>query len=572
MNSSINLTPVIEKEKRNVNIAILVLLLIALAVGLNQISQKTSSPIINRSAAILRSLIYFGLFTAWGLSVRRRVTQRQIRTYLIAISSFMVFWLSLRTIKYFFVNESLNLFRHLWYAYYISELFILLISLFIALSVGKPENYKLPKWTHILYIPTLLLIGLVLTNDYHQLVFQFEGGIKRNSVSYRHNIGFWVVFAWLISCALIALVVVLTKAKAPRSKKIIWLPFVPMWGSIIYTFMYVSWPSVIKIYINDMTVVLCLLIISIFEACIYTGLIRSNRHYNSLFYASNIAALIMDTDYNIYYNSKGARFLDMETLKRAVDGPVDLDENTRLSSLPINGGHALWLEDISEMNRLLSQLRRTGKGLSKNNELLQAELELKERKATVEEKDRLYSRVLEGVGPQIQILDNLLLESHNDNTTVKYKMMCYYILGAYIKRRSNLIILGEEGEILFAKELEYSFRESVEAISECGIDCFFRRNCGGSVLTVHGLLAYDIFQEIIEQIVLSLEALFVNLEIVGGNIKLGMQIGYQGKNIVVKELRNYRNLKLRGGCIEENCEDDTLHITVRIPKGVKSRG
>lgn len=558
-----------KREKKGISISVLVLSLIVLAVGLSQISQRTTSPLINRSTAIFRSFIYFGLFIAWGLYVRRRVMQKQVRTYLTAISLLMVFWLLLRTVKYFFVMENLSFFRYLWYAYYIPELLIILMSLFIALSMGKPEDYRLPKWTRIFYIPTLILIGLVLTNDYHQMVFVFSGGIIRNNVEYKHNIVFWIVFAWLIICALIALVVMLTKTKVPRSKKIIWLPFVPLLAAIVYTFIYVFWFPVIEIFANDMTIVLCLLIMSIFESCIYTGLIRSNRHYVRLFYASSIAALIVDKNYNICFKSKGARSLSVETLKSAENGPIGLDGNTRLSGLPITGGHALWLEDVSEMNRLLSQLKKVGEKLSKNNELLQAELELKERQA-VEEKDRLYDKVIKGVGTQLQVLENFLSESHEQKTTEKEKLMWLCILGAYIKRRSNLIILSEDCGTLFAKELEYSFRESTEAISECGIDCFFKRNSEGSILTVYALLIYDIFQEIVELVLPTLEALFINLEIIDENIKLNLQISYQGKTVVVDKLRNFNKLNRLGGYIKENWEEDTLHISTGISKEVGS--
>ena len=555
-------------EKREISISVLVLSLIVLAVGLSQVSQRTTSPLINRSTAIFRSFIYFGLFIAWGLSVRRRVMQKQVRTYLTAISLLMVFWLLLRTIKYFFVMENLSLFRYLWYAYYIPELLIILMSLFIALSMGKPEDYRLPKWTRILYIPTLILIGLVLTNDYHQMVFIFSDGIMRKSVEYKHNIVFWIIFAWLIICALVALVVILTRSKAPRSKKIIWLPFVPIIAAIIYTFMYVFWLPVIETFANDMTIVLCLLIMSTFESCIYMGLIRSNRYYVRLFYASSIAALIVDKNYNICFKSKGAGPLSVETLKSAENGPVDLDGNTRLSGLPITGGHALCSEDISEINRLLSQLKKVGKKLSKNNELIQAELELKERQAVVEEKDRLYNKVIKGVGTQLRVLESLLSENHEQKTTEKEKLMWLCILGAYIKRRSNLIILSEDCGTLFAKELEYSFRESTEAISECGIDCFFKRNSEGSVSIVYALLIYDIFQEIVELVLSTMGALFVNLEIVDENIKLNLQISCQEKTIAIDRLRNFNKLNRLGGYVEENWEEDTLYINIGIFGGV----
>ena len=48
-----------------------------------------------------------------------------------------------------------------------------LSNVFVALLLGRPENYRLPKWTSLFYIPATLLLLLVLTNDLHQLVFVF---------------------------------------------------------------------------------------------------------------------------------------------------------------------------------------------------------------------------------------------------------------------------------------------------------------------------------------------------------------------------------------------------------------
>lgn len=61
-------------------------------------------------------------------------------------------------------------------------LFIPLFSLFVAISLGKPENARLSKTALLLLsIPTVLCLLLVLTNDLHQLVFSFpEGEVYRN--------------------------------------------------------------------------------------------------------------------------------------------------------------------------------------------------------------------------------------------------------------------------------------------------------------------------------------------------------------------------------------------------------
>lgn len=555
-------------KKKSYNPNILIVLTIILAFSLNQISQRVGSIYISRGTAILRSLIYFGLFISWGLSIRRRVMQKQVKAYLTVIALLMVLWLGFRSTKYFFVLDGSNFFRYLWYGYYIPELLIILMSLFITLSLGKPEDYRLPKATGLLYLPTISLIILVLTNDLHELVFKFGSGSLRNNISYSHQIGFWIVFAWLIICALTALIVVLTKSKVPRSNKIIWLPFLPLLTAIVYTFIYVFWFSLIKGFANDMTIVLCLLIISIFESCIYSGLIRTNKHYSELFYASNLAGLILDKDYQIHFKSSTARLLDKEILQAAEKGSVYLDENTQVSSLPITGGHMVWLEDISEINQILGKLKEIGESLLEGNELLQAEIDLKERLATVEEKERIYSRILEDIDPKLQIIEDLLLEEADKSMKDEEKLKWFGILVVYIKRRANLIILSEDSPSLYGKEIEYCFRESLEFVSECGIDTFFQRRCESPVATRQGILIYDIFQELLELGLPSMKSLLVNLRILKGEIRLKMVMGQLDAPIELADLKYLEELGSLGALVEEKFEGDSSYISIELGRMV----
>lgn len=52
--------------------------------------------------SLLRSFIYIGLMTWWGVSLRQRIVQTQVRRYLAATAALCVFWLSIRTVKFFF--------------------------------------------------------------------------------------------------------------------------------------------------------------------------------------------------------------------------------------------------------------------------------------------------------------------------------------------------------------------------------------------------------------------------------------------------------------------------------------
>ena len=50
--------------------------------------------------SLLRSIIYMGIIITWGVSVRRRVLNRSVRRYLMAIVALLLFWFGIRTCKF----------------------------------------------------------------------------------------------------------------------------------------------------------------------------------------------------------------------------------------------------------------------------------------------------------------------------------------------------------------------------------------------------------------------------------------------------------------------------------------
>lgn len=553
-------------DNKNIRTTIIVSLLIITAVFLHHLLKQSESLLIYQSAGILRAIIYFGLFIVWGLSIQQRIIQKQTHFYLLFITILMIYWVLARTMRYFFVIENLDLYHLLWYSYYIPMLFIPLISLFMALHLGKNEDYRLPKWTNLLYIPTILLIGLVLTNDLHQVVFAFPPENTWGKMDYHYKIGYWLVFAWTLLCAFVALAIFITKSRVPRSKRILWLPFIPLLIYVAYALLYAIRQPIIHALIGDMTAVFCLLIMAIFESCTQVGLIRSNTNYAQLFHASDIAAQIVDKDYRVFYRSEKTPLLSVDIMRQAQNRLVELDKDTRLSSIPITGGYTLWVEDISTMNQLLSDLQEAGSELAENNDLLQAELELKERQAIIDEKNRLYDKVAKEAAPQLNILNKLLAPNSPNSMSLREKLTWLIVLGAYVKRRSNLIISSEDRNTLYARELEFCFRESVQALTECGIPSFFNRRCEGSLPTKEGFLIYDFFEEIIELSLPSLESLLVNLTINLQYLELKLQLDCDVLPQSIKELNNYLYVSqlttLNLGMI-----DDSLNINLSLPLG-----
>lgn len=169
----------------------------------------------------IRSGIYIGLFTAWGISIRKRIIQKQIQRYLIGISALMVFWIFVRTIKFnlrpYFYLPTLH--RFMWYFYYVGMLFIPLLALLVAFSLGKPEEYRLPKRTGFLFVITAVLLLLVLSNDLHQCVFTFpDGPVVWWDDDYGYGWAYYMVLTWEILCAVTALGIIISKCRVPRTR------------------------------------------------------------------------------------------------------------------------------------------------------------------------------------------------------------------------------------------------------------------------------------------------------------------------------------------------------------------
>ena len=254
-------------------------------------------------AGYLRTYIYITIFYLWGRSIKRRIIQKQVQHYLISIAGLMVFWIMIRTIKYFIV-DNINVSRYLWYMYYIPLLGIPFLGLLTAMSLGKAEDYKLPEWTRVLYIPTIIAIVFVLTNDLHQKMFAFpENGSVWSDSKYSYATGYGVVMLWCIGCAISALVIIVIKSRVPNTRKIMWRPILPLVILFVYMGLYISEVNGLRIVLGDMTVFCCLFFTAIFESCIQCGLIQSNSGYDKLFEISTIEAKIVDSEGNVCYKS-----------------------------------------------------------------------------------------------------------------------------------------------------------------------------------------------------------------------------------------------------------------------------
>ncbi len=201
-----------------------------------------------------------------------------------------VLWLFLRTVKYRFFNDD-TVTRYLWYLYYVPQILAPLFSLFAALQLGRREGDTLSLRWYLLFIPAMLLIGGVLTNDLHQMAFRGAPGAAtlisrlypRLGVLSRHGVD-------CRSAAGNGVVIVLRKCRVSESRRYAWVPLCVFLGGFALCAL-----SFANIYtFHKMPECCCLTFAAFWESCLQVGLLPTNDHYRYFFSESTVAAQIVD--------------------------------------------------------------------------------------------------------------------------------------------------------------------------------------------------------------------------------------------------------------------------------------
>ena len=503
----------VEMNKKTRRICVIVLALIIVAVVCRFVG---NAGILPKLTGLIRSGIYIGLYAAWGISLRGRIIQPQARRYLTAIAGLMVFWFVLRTCKFHIIPTGTHpdLIRYLWYLYYLPMLFIPLLAVFVSLSLGEPEQFWLPKWVKLLYLPTVLLVLLVLTNDLHQLVFTFppDAAVWTDD-NYHHAVGYYLAAGWFFICALIMLGIMLMKCRVAYIRKHIWLPLIFISAQIGYTIVYVLGASWLRFIAGDVTAVNCLMYATTLESCLQCGLIASNSRYDDLFDASTVAAQITDENYQVCLSSETAVPVTGELLRRTESGPVMLEGGIRLSGAPIRGGHVVWQEDVSGEVKRLAELQDLNETLEDKNVVAREEYESEKKRLSLMESNRLYNRMQLETADKIEALCSLLAQAKaNDDPEVEKALLCRMaVMGAYVKRRNNLLFVSESEKRIPGDELAWSVRESLRCLRLRNVDTGYSVELEEPLLFADAVRLYDTMEMALELCLDTLSELYLKV-------------------------------------------------------------
>ncbi len=444
-------------------------------------------------------MVYFLLLTTmFAGRLSDRVVDGRVRRLLVASAWMMIVFFLLRGMKYYVFREAQGISRFLWYSYYVPILVLAALSVLAAVALDEDRREKILFTAVALGAVTGVLILLILTNDLHQLAFRFMPGFINWDAEYAYGPVYFVTLFWVLLLFLGAVLLLLLKCRLSAARSAIGLPMVPIFLGSTYMVLYAlgippRWEGGNLIEFPETA---CFMVACFWECCISIGFIPSNKGYEELFLRSKLAAKIVNADGRTAYASRLAE--GAENAGQAGDGGR-LNESILRHRREIRGGYVTWQSDVSEVQQLNAKLLEIEEQLSEETELIRLQNKMQEQRAKVDEKNRIYDRIAEGVHAQSQRIAALTREAEENPELYDHhvRRICFY--GTYVKRFANLTLLSETTKSISLGELELAMSESLRALCTCGIPVSIQGNLEGEAAGEELLKAYEQFQTMTEQ-------------------------------------------------------------------------
>ena len=458
----------------------------------------------------IRAALYLLLFSLWGYSLDRRIIQPQTLHCLRLTAALMLLWLILRTLKYSVVTDPAAG-RYIWYLYYLPMLFLPLLGVYIALSMGKSEDYRLSRGIGMLSIIPAALFLLVITNDLHQQVFAFKSGVPGLPVSgtYSYRPLYFICLGWMVVCMAFSLVCLFRKSRIPSGEGKRIAPFVLGCAMLLYSILYLSGIPAVRWWFGDMNVMFCLLYAAIYESCIRCRMIPSNTGYVELFEASTLAACIADRSGRIVLRSRAAG-KDMTCPQEGQR--IVRPDGMRISSAPISGGYAVWQDNVRQLAELRTRLNANKEEMERNKKKLKDAYLVQKSLHELTEKNRIYNELEAKHSRQAAQMRHMLAQCEKSEPAKRRSLLKkVLLLGTYIKRSANLYFLSSEYQWLPQQELRLTVDEAVRALTACGTECGVIYRTTEPMRASEVVRLFDLLEIVAETTVDDLRSLFISV-------------------------------------------------------------
>lgn len=498
------------KQTRNTWLFIGFLLLAGAANVLSRVFNPEAASLMTA----LNYVILTGLLLFWIQSVRTRLLSSAVRTYILSAAFLMLLFMLLRIFRYRFAVEPVVM-RYAVYAYFFPQLLIPALFLMACIRIRRGDSERGKKNESLLLIPACLLTLAVMTNDLHALVYVPKISLSSFAVdngTYSYGVIFYFLYVWMILAVGLGLALLLRwVGRFPKGAARQLLTVISLWFGYLTLFSLVfdRMPHSLRPFNMPETHIFGLL--GVFEVCIRYRMIPYNEEYSGFFHAIGSPVLVTDRQLNPVYRTKAALPAGRGELKAVLESPVELPGDQKLFGKEIRGGYAFWTEDESAVRRAQARLEDANETIAQENELIRAETEQKEKDAYLQSKHRIYHEIAAELYPVQKRIAGLLSEAITGTESFRDKIAQVSVLNAYVKRKTNLLLLASEKERLSLRELLLALQESAGYLTLAGMQTTADMQKDEELSTDRVLALYDAFEQLAEQLLGAAPSMMVSL-------------------------------------------------------------
>ena len=419
-------------------------------------------------------------FSIWGELVYLRCLDYVLRRRLVAVATICALWMIEVILKY----KSFTPFYAtvLWYLYYVPMTLIPLLYQLCGLRLAGLEQHRAGRrYRTTLWIAAILLIGFVLTNDFHQQVFHFDRSSDTWSNDYTYGWGYFVVLIWT-AFNFVTFFILVGRSASFRIQRFSGTAALVLLGGAFFAISYalrVPWAWKL-----NFSLVYCVLCVVTLEICLDCGVIPSYHDIAGIFDTLPLDLKVLTRDLQEVYATPVSKPIPAgvrEELRAQEFGhshafAVVSNPDVMYRSFPLLGGSALLAQDVSEVNELNRELAHLRMELQRQNELLTADYDLKAHLADqeaeallVKDVDQALARAL---GEMYGLLSSLPPLTDEASSHERYRMLqCAKMFVAYCKRKGSLT-LAQHGESGFDRDrIQLIANEMASDLRTIDVDC-----------------------------------------------------------------------------------------------------
>ena len=286
--------------KRNLIVAG-VMLGILLAIVFALVFGKTEPTEINKKANVLIYCLVAVVLSVVMFGAIIKTIDKKTKIYFIILFCLFAFWLGIKIFdKVSAFNDNND---YTWYLLYIPLLFIPSMW-FITNNQIYIKNKTYKRVVAIISLAiSLILLLLVLTNDFHGLVFIFpEGSTGSHSSDYKYNFAYFIIYAFIFLEILTTIVLFYTFSNKKTTIKQKILPSVVILLVLVYSILYVVTDIAVP-YLSDMTLVYTILGTVLVYISLKCGLVKNSGAYFEFFETCNVPLAIENEKQDIEYQN-----------------------------------------------------------------------------------------------------------------------------------------------------------------------------------------------------------------------------------------------------------------------------